>query len=91
MSNIFNYLARPTGRLHFHDTPAAVPEDQNQTQHLTLDGTGSIYVDTSGVIDHYGAGLPFTSSGALVVSSDPVDRIGEGGIPFTAGGAVAFS
>ena len=91
MSNIFQALVRRTeGALPLNLGTSQVPVRIPPTKdHLMFDRVGNIFAEMDGVIDHYGAALPFAASGRLIVSLDPVDRFDQG-IPFTANGAVAL-
>ena len=89
MSNIFTYLVRDTGGvipLNVGSGPISVPI---KSQHLNIDSDGNIYA-SNGVIDHYGAGLPFDVDGRMVISSEPVAYVDQA-IPFAAGGGVSFA
>ena len=73
MSNIFQPLVRETGGrlpLNIGDGPLV---DPIKNQHLNLDSNGAIYASFDGVINHYGAGLPFDVDGRLIISTlDPI-------------------
>jgi hypothetical protein len=87
MSNIF---AAYTRSVDGGDLPVSSDAQDHENMHLWIDATSYINVVVDGVVDHYGAGLPFDADGNMVVGSDAVDYRSQG-VPFTAAGRVAVA
>ena len=90
MSNIFSYLVRDTGGYVPFNTGTGPIIGGVKSQHLWLDTEGAVYAVIDGIIDHWGAGLPFDADGRLVVSSDAASYFSQA-LTFTASGALAVT
>ena len=86
MSIIFQQLVRNSnGVLNVTLEPPT-----SASQGLLLGENNLVYAEVDGVIAQYSYGLPFSASGALVVSSDPIDHYDQS-LGFTASGALCIA
>ena len=88
MSNIFSYLVRDTGGYIPFNSGSGPISGGIKSQHLWLDTEGAVYAVIDGIVDHWGAGLPFDINGRLVISTSPVAYFDQK-MPFTANGLLA--
>lgn len=88
MSNILAPWVRPWGALPLNIGLGPIV-DGVENQHLWFDDDGKIYAVLSGVINHYGAAMPFDVNGRLVCGEGPIDYWDQD-IPFTLSGEVAI-
>jgi len=68
VSNIFQPLVRSTGGVVPFNIGTGALGTVVKNQHLNLDESGAVYASIEGVINHYGAGLPFDINGRLVIA-----------------------